>query len=185
MKTKLFLLLLLPFSVCAQIDYPKGLELISAKNPKVQITWIKYASREVPLYFSHQVVFVNTQTDTLITSRVITTIKHNGRPVKAFEFKVGQDITNHLYTSNPIKLNVGDSVTIHFELKPTSKTEEYVFNIFEPKQKEVTPVKYSSVTKVQKQTMVASAKSRNTTNNELKRMRRNRTIEGLIKFIAH
>jgi hypothetical protein len=184
MRLITLLLILLPISVIAQIDYPRGLELISAKNPSVQITWIRDASKEVPLYFNQQVSFVNTKTDTLLTSRVITTIRHNGRAVKSFEFKVGDGIVNHIYTSNPIKLNMGDSVTIHFELKPTSPDEQYVFNIFERKTSKP-DVKYTSVTPVQKQTIVASAKQKSSGSNELKRMRRNRTIEGLIKFIAH
>jgi hypothetical protein len=79
---------------------------------------------------------------------------------------------------------MGDSVTIHFELKPTSPDEQYVFNIFERKTSKP-DVKYTSVTPVQKQTIVASAKQKSSGSNELKRMRRNRTIEGLIKFIAH
>jgi hypothetical protein len=96
MRLITLLLILLPISVIAQIDYPRGLELISAKNPSVQITWIRDASKEVPLYFNQQVSFVNTKTDTLLTSRVITTIRHNGRAVKSFEFKVWDGIVNHI-----------------------------------------------------------------------------------------
>lgn len=181
----LIALLFIPILSLCQIDYPRGLELISNSKPTVKITWIKDASREVPLYFSQKVSFINTKTDTLIPSRVIATIRHNGRHFKSFEFKVGDGIVNHLYTSNPINLNKGDSVTIHFELKSTT-IEEYVFNIFDNTPKPVvksTPVKYASVTK--QESVIAKIDKRNDTNNDLKRMRRNRTIVSILNIISH
>lgn len=171
-----------------QIDYPRGLELISSKNPVVNITWIRDASRQVPLYFNQRITFINTKSDALSTSRLIATITHNGRSVKSFEFKVGEDIINHLYTSNPIKLNVGDSVKIRIQLKPTTDNEEYVFNIYDQKLSSSSDVKYASVTPIKKQPIVTSTSKQNperqTTSDELKRLRRARTVEGIFRLVA-
>lgn len=169
-----------------QIDYPRGLELISTKNPIVNITWIRDASRSVPLYFNQRISFVNTKTEKLSTSRVIVTIRHNDRDFKSFEFKVGEDIGNHLYTSTPIKLDVGDSVTIQFQLKPMTDDEEYVFNIYEDKRTSTSDTKYASVTSVKKEPVVLSSTKqkpeRQTTSDELKRLRRARTVEGIFRL---
>jgi hypothetical protein len=188
MKSLTFIFTLLTTTLFGQIDYPRGLELISTDNPVVTITWIRDASRSVPLYFNQRITFINTKTDALSTSRVIATITHNGRSFKSFEFKVGEDIVNHLYTSNPIKLNVGDSVTIKIQLKSTSENEEYVFNIYDQKLSSSSDVKYASVTSIKKQPVVASTSKqkpeRQTTSDELKRLRRARTVEGIFRLVA-
>lgn len=183
---KAFILILLPLTVFAQIDYPGGLEKISTKNPHVRITWILDASREVPLYFNKKITFISTKSEDLSTSRIIATIRHNGHDFKSFEFKVGDGLVNHLDTSNPIKLSRGDSVTIHFFLIPATPEEEYVFSIYEQKSVSSPIVKSTSVTTVKKQVVVTSDKPKKfkmTTSKELKRIRRNRTIEGFLSVI--
>jgi len=175
--------------IFGQIDYPGGFEKISTNHPHTKVTWILDASREVPLYFSKNVTFVSTKTENLATSRIKAIIRHNGHDFKSFEFKVGDGLVNHLETSKPIKLNRGDSVTIHFYLIPETENEDYIFSIYDTKSVSSSvssPIVKSTSVTTPKQVVVASNKPKEfkmTPDKELKRLRRNRTIEGILGAI--
>jgi hypothetical protein len=184
---KTLLLLLFPLSLFAQIDYPRGMEFISTKTPKVTVTWIKESSRKVPLYLNQWVAFVNTKSDQILASRIEVTVIHNDDSIQSFDFKVGESLAGHIYTHRPIKLKIGDKVAIHFKLIPTSKEESYVFSIFEQHLKTTAPTKSVSVTSVQKEVLVKrhETKNRKIPNNELKRIRRNRTALAILTILTH
>lgn len=183
---KLLILFLFPVSLLAQIDYPRGIEYLSTKTPEVTVTWIKESSREVPLYLNQWVAFVNTKSDQVFTSRVEVTIIHNEDSIQSFEFKVGENLAGHIYTHRPIKLKVGDKITIHFKLIPTTKEENYVFSIFEKHLKNsVASHKSVTITSPQREVLVVKkTKKVDTTSKELKRLRRNRTALALINLVA-
>lgn len=186
MKTFL-ILLLLPFSLLAQIDYQRGIEFISTETPEVNITWIKEASKEVPFYLNQQVAFVNAKSDQILASRVEMRILHNAEHVKSFEFKVGEGYVGHIYTNKPIKLKKGDVITLHFKLIPTTNDESYVFSIFDQKLNSPIPNKSVSVTSNKKENLIVSHESnkRIIASNDLKRIRRNRTIFSIINLALH
>ena len=183
---KTLICLLFPLSLFAQIDYQRGMEFISTETPEVTVTWIKEASREVPLYLDQWVAFVNTKSDQVLASRVEVSIFHNDKSVQSFEFKVGESLAGHIYTHRPIKLKEGDKVAIHFKLIPTTEEENYVFSIFEKHLKNtVLPTKSVSVTSPQKEVLVVKNKKIETSSKELKRIRRNRTALALLNILAH
>lgn len=175
---KTIILVLLSFSVFGQIDYPRGLEFISTKNSEVTITWIKEASKDVPLYFNQQIAFVNAENDKILNSKVLVTINHNNRHFKAFEFIVGDGRISHIYTINPIKLKKGDNVTLNLKLISNTENENYVFSIFDNK----SPVRTISVTSTNKKQPLIKEKKEF---DYLKRTRRNRTLYSIFTLITH
>lgn len=180
-------MVLFPLSLFAQIDYQRGVEFISTEKPEVHITWIKEASKDVPLYFDQQVGFVNTKSDQLLPSRVEVIIFHNGRYVHSFEFKVGENLVGHIYMNEPIKLKKGDNVSLFFKLKSTIEDESYVFSIFDQHLNKSAPDKSVRMKSYQKKTIIIRNKpmKKAVMSNDLKRIRRNRTALALLNIISH
>jgi hypothetical protein len=171
--------------VFGQIDYnSKQLATISAVKPNVNVRWIDSSPCKCPLYFDHAVAFINTKDDQIIGSDVILKIYHNNTLIKKLNFKTGEGIVSSIELSDPIRLKRNDSVYFKLTLIPNNPDEEYVFNIFPKRMKTAPPSNLIVSNKpVEKKTPVK--REIVTTNMELKRMRRNRTIVSIAKIVLH
>lgn len=131
MKLFYIILLVISFSVKAQIDYSTHPETICSANRIVRVDWLRSAPRKCEIDFNHLVNFINVKDDQTYNSKVNVELYHNNDLIRSFTFPTGDQIANRIYTGEAIKLRKSDKVYFLFKLAPTTDSEEYVFNIYE------------------------------------------------------
>ncbi len=135
MKTALIILLLMPLSIMAQIDYNYNqVNAISSQYPQKRLVWIKQSQIKQSVSFDHLIFFVKKSNDNELTGNdIILKIYHNNKLIHTKEFTAMEQGPNSIELFSPIQLNKNDSITLNLTLKPNpdSLDVSYLFSIID------------------------------------------------------